>query len=185
MEQSQNADKKCSNAPGRAEELPVDEVISPLTEKPQRIPQGEIFGACRDVAEFEKLNRIGEGTYGIVYRARDKKTKEVVALKKIRMESEKEGRPGTNITSSIFKLPLPGLPVCSVREIGILMELEHRNIVRLHEVAVGKDLNSMFLVMSYCEQDLAVLIDNMRTPFTESQVRHLHAVGVMMASSIL
>ena len=60
--------------------------------------------------------------------------------------------------------------MCSVREISILMQLDHRNIVRLHGVAVGKDLNSMFLVMSYCEQDLAVLIDNMRIPFTEAQV---------------
>lgn len=48
--------------------------------------------------------------------------------------------------------------------------MEHRNIVKLKEVAVGKDLDSVFLVMTYCEQDLAILIDNMRTPFTESQV---------------
>lgn len=58
-----------------------------------------------------------------------------------------------------------------MREISILMQLEHRNIVKLKEVAVGRDLDSMFLVMTYCEQDLAVLIDNMKTPFTESQVR--------------
>lgn len=64
-----------------------------------------------------------------------------------------------------------GLPVCSVREISILMQLEHNNIVKLHGVAVGKDLDSMFLVMTYCEQDLAVLIDNMRIPFTEAQVK--------------
>ena len=42
--------------------------------------------------------------------------------------------------------------------------------MQLREVAVGRDLDSMFLVMAYCEQDLAVLIDNMKTPFTESQV---------------
>ena len=65
-----------------------------------------------------------------------------------------------------------GLPICSVREIGILLQLEHRNIVKLREVAVGKDLESMFLVMAYCEQDLAILIDNMSTPFTESQVKN-------------
>lgn len=72
----------------------------------------------------------------------------------------------------MFPLPLflLGLPICSVREIGILLRLEHKNIVQLREVAVGRDLDSMFLVMAYCEQDLAVLIDNMKTPFTESQV---------------
>ena len=72
--------------------LSSNEVISPTTGKPVKIPQHEILGKCRNVTEFEKLNRIGEGTYGIVYRARDRKTKEVVALKKIRMESEKEGK---------------------------------------------------------------------------------------------
>lgn len=75
----------------REDGLSNDEVISPLTLQPLKIPQEEIFGGCRDVGDFQKLNRIGEGTYGIVYRARDTKTKEVVALKKIRMESEKEG----------------------------------------------------------------------------------------------
>lgn len=90
---SDKANAKPSSAPERAVELSRDEVISPLTLEPLKIPQHEIFGGCRDVSDFKKLNRIGEGTYGIVYRARDTRTKEVVALKKIRMESEKEGRP--------------------------------------------------------------------------------------------
>lgn len=80
-----------SEASEGTKDLRGDEVISPLTLQPLKIPQHEIFGGCRDVADFRKLNRIGEGTYGIVYRARDTKTDEVVALKKIRMESEKEG----------------------------------------------------------------------------------------------
>ena len=64
-----------------------------------------------------------------------------------------------------------GLPICSVREVGILMQLRHRNIVELKEVVVGRELDNMFLVMNYCEQDLATLIDNLKTPFTESQVQ--------------
>ena len=46
-----------------------------------------------------------------------------------------------------------------------------RNVVELHDVVVGRDLENMFLVMQYCEQDLASLIDNMKVPFTESQVK--------------
>ena len=69
-----------------------------------------------------------------------------------------------------FRLSTSGLPICSVREVGILMQLSHRNIVELKEVVVGRDLDNMFLVMNYCEQDLATLIDNLKTPFTESQV---------------
>ena len=134
--------------------LSLHEVISPSTLKPVSIPQHEIHGACRSVSEFEKLNRIGEGTYGVVYRARDLKSGEIVALKKIRMEHEREG-----------------MPVCSVREIGLLSQLKHKNIVELLDVVVGRDLDSMFLVMRYCEQDLASLIDHIKAPFTESQVK--------------
>jgi len=65
---------------------------------------------------------------------------------------------------------LSGLPICSVREIGILQQLSHCNIIELREVVVGRELDSMFLVMTYCEQDLASLIDNMKTPFTEAEV---------------
>lgn len=129
-------------------------VVSPDTHEELKIPQDGALGACRSVSEFEKLNRIGEGTYGIVYRARDIKSGEIVALKKIRMEREKEG-----------------LPVCSVREITLLMGLRHKNIVELTDVVVGRELENMFLVMKFCEQDLASLIDNMNSPFTESQVK--------------
>ena len=56
--------------------------------------------------KYEKLERIGEGTYGIVYKARDTTTKELVALKKIKLENEDEGVPST-----------------ALREISILKEL--------------------------------------------------------------
>lgn len=67
------------------------QVVSPVSGKLIPLPQREILGASRRVSDFEKLNRIGEGTYGIVYRARDLKSREIVALKKIRMDREKEG----------------------------------------------------------------------------------------------
>lgn len=112
------------------------------------------LGKCRFVSEFEKLNRIGEGTYGIVYRARDTKNDKVVALKKVRMEHEKDG-----------------LPVSGLREISVLLSCRHENIVHLREVVVGRSLESIFLAMEYCEQDLASLLDNMQAPFSESQVK--------------
>ena len=52
------------------------------------------------------------GTYGVVYKGRNKKTNQIVALKKIRLESEDEGVPST-----------------AVREISLLKELVHPNIV--------------------------------------------------------
>ena len=119
------------------------------------VPEKYRFGCCRNVTEFEKLNRIGEGTYGVVYRARDTKNNTIVALKKVRME-EKEG-----------------LPISGLREIDLLLNIEHINIVRLHEIVVGNHLQSIFLVMEYCHHDLASLLDNMKTPFTEAQVKCL------------
>lgn len=52
---------------------------------------------CRSVEEFQCLNRIEEGTYGVVYRARDKTSDEIVALKRLKMEKEKEGFPITSL----------------------------------------------------------------------------------------
>ena len=59
----------------------------------------------------------GEGTYGVVYKGKNKKTGALVAMKKIRLESEEEGVPST-----------------AIREISLLKELAHPNIVRLEEV---------------------------------------------------
>ncbi|KAJ3197036.1 Cyclin-dependent kinase 3 [Irineochytrium annulatum] len=62
---------------------------------------------------YEKIEKIGEGTYGVVYKARDRNNNQIVALKKIRLESEDEGVPST-----------------AIREISLLKELKHPNVVR-------------------------------------------------------
>lgn len=66
-----------------------------------------------------------------------------------------------------------GLPVSGLREITILKMCDHENIVKLNEVVVGKSLDSIFISMEYCEQDLASLLDNMPKPFSESQTKCL------------
>jgi len=91
------------------------------------------LGGCRSVETFEKLNRIGEGTYGIVYRGRSKLSGQIVALKKIRMEQENDG-----------------LPVSSLREIAILKKLNHENIVKVFDVVVGQDLGINYILLIYC-----------------------------------
>ena len=62
---------------------------------------------------YQKVEKIGEGTYGVVYKAKDKNTGEIIALKKIRLEAEDEGVPST-----------------AIREISLLKELSHPNVVR-------------------------------------------------------
>lgn len=138
-----------------SKEGPVNLTLRCMEEgKTWTIPESMRSGKCRSINSFEKLNQIGEGTYGVVYRARDKESGEVVAVKKMRMEQEKEG-----------------FPVTGVREVGLLLSLRHENVVRLHDVVVGRHLDSIFLLMEYCEQDLASLLDNMQHPFEETQVK--------------
>ncbi|KAK8482580.1 hypothetical protein V6N11_074115 [Hibiscus sabdariffa] len=111
---------------------------------------------CRSVDEFERLNKIDEGTYGVVYRAKDKKTGEIVALKKVKMEKEREG-----------------FPLTSLREINILLSFHHPSIVDVKEVVVGSSLDSIFMVMEYMEHDLKALMETMKQPFSQSEVKCL------------
>lgn len=89
---------------------------------------------------YTKLEKIGEGTYGVVYKAQDKVTKEIVALKKIRLEAEDEGVPST-----------------AIREISLLKELPHNNIVGLKDVV--HENQKLYLVFEYLEQDLKKYMD--------------------------
>lgn len=57
-----------------------------------------------------------------------------------------------------------------------MLNIRHENVVELNEVVTGSSLNSIFLVMEYCEQDLASLLDNMTNRFTEAQVKRLRAL---------
>ena len=75
------------------------------------------------MSNFQKLNHIEEGSYGVVFRARDKQTGEVVALKKLKMDQEKNG-----------------FPITSLREMRTLMEARHPNVVEVKEIVVGDTL---------------------------------------------
>ncbi|KAA1119349.1 hypothetical protein PGT21_023037 [Puccinia graminis f. sp. tritici] len=109
---------------------------------------------CRSVYCYERLNHIEEGSYGVVFRARDKETGEIVALKKIKMDQEKNG-----------------FPITSLREIHTLMMARHENIVHVREIVVGDTLTQIFIVMDFIEHDLKTLLSTMRTPFLASEVK--------------
>lgn len=80
--------------------------------------------------QYEKVEKIGEGTYGVVYKARDRVTNETIALKKIRLEQEDEGVPST-----------------AIREISLLKEMQHGNIVRYCIDAVNLDTSCYLLIV--------------------------------------
>ena len=95
---------------------------------------------------YEKLGKLGEGTYGIVHKAKDRRTGEYVALKRVK----------TGLSKNEKKT---GFPITSIREIKILQNLDHPNIVRLREVVKSNNRGWVFLVFEYFEHDLASLLD--------------------------
>ncbi|CAH8452586.1 unnamed protein product [Schistosoma margrebowiei] len=104
------------------------------------------------VLKYEKLEKIGEGTYGKVYKARNRETHEIVALKRVRLENDDEGIP-----SSAF------------REICLLKELKHKNIVRLFDVLLSE--SRLTIVFEYCDQDLKKYFDSCNGDIDQNTVK--------------
>ncbi|XP_059632677.1 probable serine/threonine-protein kinase At1g54610 [Cornus florida] len=103
---------------------------------------------------FEKLNKIGQGTYSNVYKARDIITGKIVALKKVRFD---------NLEPESVKF--------MAREILILRRLDHPNVLKLEGLATSRMSCSLYLVLDYMEHDLAGLAASPEISFTEPQVK--------------
>nr|CAD2124154.1 unnamed protein product [Meloidogyne enterolobii] len=108
---------------------------------------------------YEQLLKIGQGTFGEVFKARCKRTGQFVALKKILMENEKEG-----------------FPITALREIKMLKLLRHPNITELIDVCTCKQKNarerfSFYLVFTFCEHDLAGLLSNQKIKFSLVEIK--------------
>ncbi|GKV39024.1 hypothetical protein SLEP1_g46860 [Rubroshorea leprosula] len=103
---------------------------------------------------FEKLDKIGQGTYSNVYKARDTLTGKIVALKKVRFD---------NMEPESIRF--------MAREILILRRLDHPNVVKLEGLATSRMSCSLYLVLEYMEHDLAGLAASPTINFTESQVK--------------
>ncbi|KHN26013.1 Cyclin-dependent kinase C-2 [Glycine soja] len=131
------------------------------------VNESPIWGS-RSVDCFEKLEQIGEGTYGQVYMAKEIKTGEIVALKKIRMDNEREG-----------------FPITAIREIKILKKLHHENVIKLKEIVTdtgpekdeqgkpdgNKYKGGIYMVFEYMDHDLTGLADRPGMRFTVPQIK--------------
>lgn len=84
-------------------------------------------------ATHEYIKRLGEGTYGVVYMARELATNEIVAVKEIKIDHCDDGIPST-----------------AIREIAVLQELRNNPwIVNLKEIVHGLSRNRLFLIFEY------------------------------------
>ncbi|XP_024384527.1 probable serine/threonine-protein kinase At1g54610 isoform X2 [Physcomitrium patens] len=127
----------------------------------------------RHAASFEKLDKIGQGTYSNVYKARDLETGKIVALKKVRFD---------NLEPESVRF--------MAREIQVLRRLDHPNVVKLEGLVTSRMSCSLYLVFEYMEHDLAGLAACPGIMFTEAQVKcylqqllrgleHCHRQGVL------
>uniref|UniRef100_A0A7M5V9H4 Protein kinase domain-containing protein n=1 Tax=Clytia hemisphaerica TaxID=252671 RepID=A0A7M5V9H4_9CNID len=124
-------------------------------------PDADTEWGERCVDMFEIMKIVGEGTYGQVYKAKDKITEELVALKKVRLDKEKYG-----------------FPITAIREIKILRQLTHKSIVNLKEIVTDKqsaadfrkDKGAFYLVFEYCDHDLMGILDSGFVKFTNEYI---------------
>eukprot|EP00053_Salpingoeca_punica_P024621 m.13959 g.13959 ORF g.13959 m.13959 type:complete len:320 (-) comp7008_c1_seq1:183-1142(-) len=113
-----------------------------VVEQQQRLGLGAA-ARSQGLARYQRIDRVGQGAYGVVYKALDRETNQLVALKRIRLQSEDEGVPCT-----------------AIREISLLKELHHPNIVRLYDVLHSE--RKLTLVFEFCDQDLEKYLETRR-----------------------
>nr|XP_011464923.1 PREDICTED: probable serine/threonine-protein kinase At1g09600 isoform X2 [Fragaria vesca subsp. vesca] len=127
----------------------------------------------RKADSFEKLDKIGQGTYSSVYRARDLESNKIVALKKVRF---------ANMDPESVRF--------MSREILILRRLDHPNIMKLEGLITSRVSGSLYLVFEYMEHDLAGIAARPGIKFTEAQIKcymqqllhgleHCHSHGIL------
>lgn len=101
---------------------------------------------------YLKLEKLGRGAIGIVFKAQNKSTGEFVALKRIRVDNEEEG-----------------IPCTAIREISLLKEIQHDNIVKLYDVIYTD--RKLTLVFEFAETDLKKYLDYEQQPLAIGTVK--------------
>lgn len=138
------------------------------------VPKEVLAGlAPRSAESYDKIDKVGQGTYSNVYKARDRETGKIVALKKVRFDTSE-----------------PECVQFMAREIAILQKLNHPNIVKLEGLATSRMQYSIYLVFDFMVTDLATVISRPEERLTEPQIKcymlqllsglqHCHERGIL------
>uniref|UniRef100_A0A7E4UZM1 Protein kinase domain-containing protein n=1 Tax=Panagrellus redivivus TaxID=6233 RepID=A0A7E4UZM1_PANRE len=131
----------------------------PVVRNRRPLPRVDDSWGHGDYTKYKIILPVGEGTYGKVYKAIDVNSRQPVALKKVRLENERDG-----------------FPITAIREIKILRQLDHRNVVQLKDVVIEgpkNDIRAFYLVFEYMAHDLHGLIESKLVQFNDEQIGSL------------
>jgi cell division cycle 2-like len=120
---------------------PENATVAPSDGAPLLPLHNPLLLGCRSVYDtYDRIARLSEGTYGVVWKAKDLATNDTVALKQIKFDADHQRTQG--------------FPVTALREINVLMALQHENVVSVKEMVVGSGMDKVFMVMEFMELDL-------------------------------
>ena len=96
-------------------------------------------GQCRSVDEYEPIQYIDQGTFGLVYQARCKTSHKIYALKQVKLNEY---------------TAYNGFPITALRECNLLMYLNHPNILKVKEMVIGSTTEKVYMVMEYAQSNI-------------------------------
>ena len=133
------------------------------------------------VGDYNKLKKIGDGTYGVVYKAKHRKTNKIVALKKIYCEGNQSALSCItnqitinliiNHRKYVYYIYIDedeGIPSTTIREISLLKELSHPNIVKLNDILFYN--SDLYLIFEFCSYDLKTHLNKFKYSSSSSSL---------------
>ncbi|CAL9736797.1 CTD kinase subunit alpha [Monosporozyma servazzii] len=133
--------------------LPIQPKIQEIKHSYPRYPA--LITQTRTTSIYERILQVGEGTYGKVYKAKNMLTNHIVALKKLRLQNERDG-----------------FPITSIREIKLLQSFNHPNVSSIKEIMIESS-RSIYMIFEYADNDLSGILLSKKIQLKDSQRKHI------------
>lgn len=109
----------------------------------------------RSSSIYERILQVGEGTYGKVYKAKNTLTNHIVALKRLRLQNERDG-----------------FPITSIREIKLLQSFNHPNVSSIKEIMIESS-RVIYMIFEYADNDLSGILLSKKIHLNDSNRKHI------------